>query len=240
MEILYVCFALKSLEGGDYQMINYVEYLNIPTKVALVIIAIFFGIQIVGEILEFKGKVVPEIFKIRKYFVRKKKERQALSQMTSMLEEHNQMADTLSDVKVLLGDINAHYNKDNISLRDKWMEKVDQHMIDSDKKREKQANLIQSLNDKLDENSKITLSILIDMKRDTIINFASYCADEHNPVTKEQFHRILKMYDEYEAIIEEHGMTNGEVDIAYQIITESYETRMRNHTFVEDLHGYVK
>lgn len=221
-------------------MISYVEFLNIPTKVALIIIAIFFGIQIVGELLEFKGKVVPEIFKVRKYFARKKKERQALSQITSMLDEYKDTATTLSDVKVLLSDINTHYGKDNISMRDKWMEKVDQHMIDSDKKREKQAVLMQSLNDKLDENSKITLSLLIDNKRNTIIDFASRVIDEHCPVTREQFNRIFKIHKEYEDIIEKHKMTNGEVDIAYQIITESYETHMRNHTFVEDLRGYVK
>lgn len=221
-------------------MVSYVEYLDIPFKAAIVIIAIFFAIQIIGEILEFKGKVVPEFVKIRKYFARKKKERQALSQMTIMLEEHNQMANILSEVKVVLSDINSHYSKDNISMRNEWMKKVDRHMADSDKKRERQADLMQTLNDKLDDNSKITLSLLIDMKRDTIINFASYCAGEQNPVTREQFHRIFKIYDEYEAIIKEHGMTNGEVDIAYQIITESYETHTKAHTFVEDLRGYVK
>ena len=34
-------------------------------------------------------------------------------------------------------------------------------------------------------------------------------------------------------------MTNGEVDIAYRIISESYETHMRNHTFIEDIRGYT-
>ena len=221
-------------------MINYVEFLNIPAKVAIIIIAVFFGIQIIGEILEFKGKIVPEIFKIRKYFKRKKKERQALSQMTDMLAEHNQMTDTLSQVKTLLKDFTTHYSKDNISLRNKWMQKVDQHMIDSDKKREKQASLMQSLNDKLDNNCKITLSLLIDSKRESIINFANFCADEKNPVTREQFNRIFKLHREYEDIIEEHKMTNGEVDIAYQIITESYEKHTKNHTFVEDVRGYGK
>lgn len=221
-------------------MINYVEFLNIPAKVAIVIIAVFFGIQIIGEILEFKGKIVPEIFKIRKYFKRKKQERQALSQITDLLSEYNQVTDTLSQVKTLLKDFTTHYSKDNISMRNKWMQKVDQHMIDSDKKREKQADLMQSLNDKLDNNCKITLSLLIDNKRDSIINFANFCADEKNPVTREQFNRIFKIHREYEDIIEEHKMTNGEVDIAYQIITESYETHTKNHSFVEDVRGYGK
>ena len=34
-------------------------------------------------------------------------------------------------------------------------------------------------------------------------------------------------------------MTNGEVDIAHQIIKESYEQRLRDHAFIEDIRGYV-
>ena len=60
-------------------MISYIEYLNIPIALGLAIIGVFLIMQIVGEILEFKGKVVPEFIKIRKYFARKKQERQTLS-----------------------------------------------------------------------------------------------------------------------------------------------------------------
>jgi len=62
--------------------------------------------------------------------------------------------------------------------------------------------------------------------------------DEKNSVTREQFNRIFKLYEEYEEIISSNGMTNGEVDIALSIIKESYEKHMRNHTFVEDARGY--
>ena len=56
-------------------MVSLVEYLKIPFQIAVVIIAVFFVMQLIGEILEFKGKVVPEIMKIRKYFIRKKNEK---------------------------------------------------------------------------------------------------------------------------------------------------------------------
>ena len=49
-------------------MVSMVEFLHIPLKIALVIIGIFFILQIIGELLEFKGKIVPEFIKIRKYF----------------------------------------------------------------------------------------------------------------------------------------------------------------------------
>ena len=56
-------------------MIGYLEYLKVPAQIMVVVIILFIITQIIGEILEFKGKVVPEIVKIRKYFKRKKQEK---------------------------------------------------------------------------------------------------------------------------------------------------------------------
>lgn len=219
-------------------MLNYIEYLNTPTGIATVLVGVFLCIQIIGEILEFKGKVVPEFVKVRKYFARKKKERQALSQMTVLLDEHNQMSTTLKEVHRLLTDIDKHYSKDNIAMRDGWMKKVNDHMVESDERRKKQDELMSALNDKLDKNNADTLSLLIENKRSAIIDFASRVIDEKYPVTREQFNRIFKTYREYEEVISNNGLTNGEVDIAYRIITEAYENHMRNHSFVEDIRGY--
>lgn len=67
-------------------MLNYIEYLNIPVKIALVLVVIFFSIQIIGEFLEFKGKVVPEFLKIRKWFARKKNEKTEAAQTLKMFK----------------------------------------------------------------------------------------------------------------------------------------------------------
>lgn len=91
---------------------------------------------------------------------------------------------------------------------------------------------------KLDKNNADTLALLIDSKRNFIIDFAFKVADGKRPVTHEQFNRFFKEYYEYEEIIKENGLTNGEVDIAFRIGTEAYEEHMRNHTFLEDLRGY--
>lgn len=219
-------------------MLNYIEYLNTPTGIATVLVGVFLCIQIIGELLEFKGKIVPEFMKIRKYLARKRKERQALSKMTVLLEEHTEMAETIADVKRLLTDINQHYSADNIAMRDGWMKEVNEHITDSEKKRKEQDSLMRELSAKLDKNNADTLSLLIDSKRNKIIDFASDVINENYPVTREQFKRIFKLYEEYEDIIENNGLTNGEVDIAYRIITEAYENHMRNHNFVEDVRGY--
>ena len=219
-------------------MLNYIEYLGLPTTIAVCLAIMFFIIQIIGELLEFKGKVVPEFIKIRKYFKRKKNERLALAKMIDKFDEYNQMATTLTSVNRLLADIDRHYSKDNIAMRDGWMKEVNEHIVESERRKKEQDVLMRELNEKLDKNNAVTLSLLIDNKRNTIIDFASKVIDESYPVTKEQFNRIFKIYKEYEAIIKEHKLSNGEVDIAIRIIQESYEQHMKNHTFIEDVRGY--
>ena len=202
-------------------MLNYIEYLNMPVKVAIVLVAAFFLMQLVGEFLEFKGKVVPEFVKIRKIFVRKKHEREVFHKMEA----------TIDEVKTTLDDLNRHYSTDNISMRDKWMALVNSKLESYDKS-------MDEINEKLDKNNRDTLAILIENNRSTIIEFASRVSDKDKPVTREQFNRIFKLYQSYEKIIEENGMINGEVDIAIQIIKEAYEGHIRDHSFLEDVRGY--
>lgn len=202
-------------------MIDYVEYINIPTKIAIAVIALFFIMQLVGEFLEFKGKVVPEFVKIRKIFARRKKERLMMQKMEK----------TLDQVQLTLDDLNQHYSTDNIHMRDEWIKRVNTKLEQYDMS-------MAELDRKLDKNNSDTLSILIDNKRNAIISFASLVIDENKPVTREQFNRIFKVYQEYEAIIQNNGMKNGEVDIAIRIIREAYENHMRSHTFIEDVRGY--
>lgn len=202
-------------------MLNYIEYLNLPSKVAIYLVFIFLIMQVCGELLEFKGKIVPEFMKVRKIFQRKKQERISLKELPSIL----------TDVKKSLAEFDNHYSKDNIQKRNAWIEAVNYQL-------EQNQKSIEEFNKKLDKNNADTLALLIDNKRNTIINFASVVVDKKNPVTREQFNRVFKLYKEYESIIEENNMTNGEVDIAYRIITESYEEHMRNHSFVENIRGY--
>ena len=75
-------------------------------------------------------------------------------------------------------------------------------------------------------------------KRSSIISFASYCVCPDNPVTREQFKRVFRIYAEYEEIIKDNGLQNGEVDIAIRIIREAYENNLRNRSFVEDVRCY--
>lgn len=202
-------------------MLAYAEYLNVPAKMIFILAAVFLGIQIIGEILEFKGKVVPEFIKIRKYFKRKKTERETL----------RALPETLRNVQTLLDNVNKHYSEDNIALRDQWIKDVNAKLEEHDGWRK-------DFDEKLDKNTDVTLAIMIDNKRTAIIDFAARVVDENVPVTHEQFKRAFKLHDEYEEIIKEHNITNGEIDIAYRIITEAYEMHLKNRTFIEDVRGY--
>lgn len=177
--------------------------------------------QLVGEFLELQGKVVPEIMKVRKYFYRKKKERETMERIPYMIE----------DFEKLLNSFESHYSTDNIAMRDGWMSNVNYQLETQDK-------INKELITKLDKNNEDTLSILIESKRNAIINFAAKVIDDDYRATREQFNRIFKLYDEYEQIIEENGRTNGEIVISYDIIKEAYEKRLRSRTFVEDIRGY--
>ena len=207
-------------------MLNYIEYLNIPVKIALVLVVIFFSMQIIGEFLEFKGKVVPEFFKIRKWFTRRKREKAEAAQ-------------TLKDVQVLLNDVNSHYSADNIAKRDGRMQWINNRAEVYDESIKQLREALTEVMQALKDNTKLTEEMFIQSSRDRIIDFATKTSNENVMVSREEFNRIFKVYAKYEKYLEEHKMTNGEVDINYQIIKESYEQRLRNHAFTEDIRGYT-
>ena len=200
---------------------QYIGCLNLPAKVIMVIAAAFLIMQIVGELLEFKGKVVPEVVKVRKFFIRKKKERE-----------------TIVGVERLLGEIYTHYSEDNITKRNDWMKWVNDRSVVYDDAIIKFSEKLADVARALQENTKMTEEIFVQSRRDRILDFANKVVDDTSIVSREEFNRILKEYHQYEEFLESHSMTNGEVDIAYRIIVESYENHMKKHSFTENIRGY--
>lgn len=212
-------------------MHNYVEFFDsLPLWVVVILMAIFGVMQAIGEILEFKGKVVPEFMKIRKWFARRREERSTLSKMTELMPSLEKVPETLERTTALLNSVDVHYSQDNISKRDSWISGVNASI-------EEIHQCMQEMSAKLDKNNEDTLAIRIENMRNTIIDFAAYVSDDKKQVTREQFKRVFKMYEEYETIITNTGLTNGEVDIAIRIIRESYEKHLRSHSFIEDAWG---
>lgn len=206
-------------------MLDYIEYLNLPEKALLILVSIFFVMQIIGELLEFKGKVVPEFFKIRKYFTRRKKEK-------------NETRQVLTEVKRLLSDVDAHYSADNIARRDSWMQWVNNRAIVYDNSIGEINKSLSDFAKALNDCTNMTEEMFVQSSRDRIIDFAAKAGNENSMVSREEFNRIFKVYKNYEDFLKERKRTNGEVDIAYKIIQESYAEHMKNHTFIEDVRGY--
>lgn len=206
-------------------MVNMVQYLGIPGTIAACIIGLILIIQVIGEIVEFFGKSVPELMKIRKYFARKK-------------QEKKEQKETLIRVQKLLSDVNGHYNEDNIAKRDQWMKWVNDRADIYDSSIETLKNKYDQLLQLMDKNNYITLNLFLDYKRNIILDFAAHVNDDNYVASREQFTKVFKTYTEYEKLIEENELINGEVDVAYKIITEAYEKRLKASSFIEDTRGY--
>ena len=103
---------------GD--IVKAIEFLGIPTTIAISIIVVYLITQFIGEFVEMCGRVVPEFFKVRKFFKRRK-------------EEKNEMKKMILECKQIISDFNAHYDNDNISQRNNWMHSVDTSMQDIQK-----------------------------------------------------------------------------------------------------------
>lgn len=198
-----------------------IEFLGVPGSITIAIIGLFLVLQIIGETVELSGKIVPEFFKIRKYFQRLSCEKQ---------EEK----ETLKDVKQILFEVNKHYSEDNIKARDAWMAWVNSRAEVYDKALEE----LILLKDKLNENNEITLDLYINANRNRILDFARIVADDKALVSKEEFNRIYKINNEYHTILSKYNRENGEVDTAIKIINEAYDYRLRNSCFIEDVRGY--
>lgn len=97
---------------------------------------------------------------------------------------------------------------------------------------------IKEMGEKFGDVVKVLEEIFVQSSRDRIIDIATKVCDDKSMVSREEFNRIFKVHKKYEGFLNERNLTNGEVDIAYRIITDSYEGHIRNHTFVEDVRGY--
>lgn len=202
-------------------LMDAIEYLGIPGSIAIALVALFLIMQIIGELTELCGKVVPEFLKIRKYFKRKKAEKAKQNQLFERLEKK-------------LESFESHYNPDNIARRNEWMSWVNNRAVVYDEAIDK----LLLLQDKLNENNEITLDLYINTNRNRILDFARIVADDNTMVSREEFNRIYKVNRDYHAILEKYGKENGEVDTAMKLINEAYDYRMRNRTFIEDIRGY--
>lgn len=203
--------------------------LGIPGSIAVALLLAFALLQLIGEFIEAVGKVAPAFMTIRKIIMRRRKLRK---------EHEQEVQQTLKDVRLLLDDVHSHYSQDNITQRDTWIQWVNDRAVVYDQKVEELIELKSSLDSialALAENTKTTDEMFKESCRDRIINFASKVTNPLALVSHEEFRRIFKVYDAYEAFLEAHNEPNGEVETNYALIREAYAERVRTHNFIEDI-----
>lgn len=209
-------------------MLEYIEflndYVNIPAKLIVVIVVLLLVMQVIGKMLELFGKAAPGIMNLRKRFAEKKQREETL---VKRLEEATK---ALQENKIAFDKLNAHYDDDNISKRNIWMCHVDDDINAN-------AEDIQTIKERLEKIYNISMKDHIEALRSIIIGFANRIAD-NGQLSHEEFRRAFNAHTDYEAFLKENKLTNGQVDVAYRVITEEYAEKLRNHEFLEDIRGY--
>ena len=194
---------------GD--LLKGIEYLGVPAAIAIGLVGLFIALQIIGEIVEVGGKAVPEFLKIRKYFKRKRKEK----------EENQQM---IKDCRALLSEFNSHYDEDNITKRDKWMNKVDnsvknndQFMQILDNKLDKILSDNASLKSQLEQVKSNVLENEADRLRSELFDCGNRCR-RNIRLHPEEMEHIRAVYTKYSDVLHQNGP--GETE--FNFITDYY------------------
>ena len=194
---------------GD--LIKAIEFLGIPTTIAIILVGLLLATQIIGEITELLGKTAPEILKIRKYFKRKKQEKEETKQM-------------MKECKEALAEFNSHYDKDNITKRNTWINGVNNSIQNND-------SLIQTLDGKMDQildaNKKLTdqlnqvksnvLENEADRLRSELFDCGNRCR-RNIRLHPEEMEHIRVVFNKYSNVLHQNGPGEAE----FNFITDYY------------------
>ena len=198
-----------------------IEMLSVPGFIGVVILVGWVCLQAIGELCEVCGKIVPEFMKVRKYFKRRKMEKE--SQQRLFLE-----------MKQTLDTIHAHCNPEKIADRNAWMDSVNQNVQWTHQQAQSYDDTLATLKELVKENRELTNELFIDNCRTIILAFADKVANKNRLVSREEFRRVEKVYEKYEAFLAKHNIPNGEIDVAHDVIQEAYRIRLQNNSFLEN------
>lgn len=202
------------------EQIEALKFLGVPMIVIAIALGLLFVLNIIGSILDLKGKVWPEIINFRGWRRRKR-------------EEKEKQESLLVDVKTALDEMKVHYSPEKIAERDAWMDWVNSRTKVYDAALED----LLLMQDRLKENNEITLNLYINTNRHRILDFARMVADDEALVSREEFNRIYTVNKEYHEILAKYHQENGEVDKAMKLIDEAYNYRLKHRSFIEDIRG---
>lgn len=194
---------------GD--IIKGIEFLGIPATIAIVLVGLFLILQVIGELCELTGKIVPEFLKIRKYFKRKKQEKENEKKLLERLAEK-------------LESFEGHYSPEKIAQRNEWMHGVDDSVRCNDE-------LIQKLDGKMDkllETNEVLTTQLEQVKSNVLENEADRLRSDlfdcgnrcrrNIRLHPEEMDHIRDVYRKYSEVLHQNGTGERE----FNFITDYY------------------
>lgn len=194
---------------GD--IIKAIEFVGIPATIAIALVGLFLILQVIGELCELKGKIVPEFLKIRKYFKRKKQEKEDTKRM-------------IQDCKQALLEFNSHYNPENIAKRNNWMHEVDDNVRNNDEfiqkldgKMDKLLETNEALTTQLEQVKSNVLENEADRLRSELFDCGNRCRRRIR-LHPEEMEHIRAVYKKYSEVLHQNG--SGEKE--FNFITDYY------------------
>ena len=179
---------------GD--LLKGIEYLGIPMAVAVALVGIWLVLHIIGFVLDIKKKAVPEIINIRGRIRRKKEDKQMIKECRDLLSEFN-----------------THYNKDNITKRNDWMNGVNKSV----KNIEKLDGKIDKLLDDLEQVKSNVLENEADRLRSELFDCGNRCR-RNIRLHPEEWEHIKDVYAKYSNVLHQNGPGEKE----FNFITDYY------------------
>lgn len=128
------------------------------------------------------------------------------------------------------------------SLQKKALEKklsdMEQKIADFEQSQHDYHDQSINVRDKLEDNQKVLQDSINELKtllinkeiddiRTTILEFSNTVMNDRD-YNKEQYEHIIDLYDKYEKILEQNGMTNGRVTASMEFVLKNYQDLMDN------------
>lgn len=128
------------------------------------------------------------------------------------------------------------------SLQKKALEKklsdMEQKIADFEQSQHNYHDQSINIRDKLEDNQKVLQDGINELKtllinkeiddiRTTILEFSNAVMNDRD-YNKEQYEHIIDLYDKYEKILEQNGMTNGRVTASMEFVLKNYQDLMDN------------
>ena len=195
---------------------------GVPVGVVSAIAAVIAILNFIYFFIDKGGKVAPAFLNIVKHIKEKKAKKEAREKLIN---------ETIAYMEIMKN----HTSPESIARRDNWMHWVDQRAEKYDESIALLSANLTALNAALEANTKVTDKLFIQDCRTIIISFAEKASNQQRLISREEFNRVFKVYEDSENFLAAHEMTNGEVDLAYEIIQEAYQYRLTNHKFLENM-----